>query len=251
MMIETTRRPALFLFGLLLAVGCPALLFGEAGAVQRLSPLNLVVPEMILTPANPTPGQTIDADLFLLQSCSIDDVGSVSVQGQLIEIHFGVLGLPVLCPQPSFQWRLVTLGPLAAGTYGIKVFVGDELQIQRNVAVDLPTRISLQDGAFGVTLGWGFGGESPTRAAPGWPVSDQSGYFTFFDPQNAEVTVKILDGRTINGHWWVFVASMTELPFELRIEEVLVCVAAPCPPGRVRIYSSGSGNRNFIDLAAF
>ena len=47
--------------------------------------------------------------------------------------------------------------------------------------------------------------------------ADHSGLLYFFDRDNAEVLVKVLDGCAINGHHWVFVAPVTDLPFRLRV----------------------------------
>ena len=49
--------------------------------------------------------------------------------------------------------------------------------------------------------------------------ADQSGLLYFFDRDNAEILVKVLDGCAINGHRWVFVAPVTTLPFRLSISE--------------------------------
>ena len=48
--------------------------------------------------------------------------------------------------------------------------------------------------------------------------SEQSAILYFFQPDNAEVLVKVLDGCAINGHRWVFVAPVTTLAFNLSIE---------------------------------
>lgn len=53
--------------------------------------------------------------------------------------------------------------------------------------------------------------DQPVRPRPGQgsarPLTDESGAFWFFDPVNIEVTIKVLDGRPINGHFWVFIAN--------------------------------------------
>ena len=49
--------------------------------------------------------------------------------------------------------------------------------------------------------------------------SRQSGLLWFFDPDNAEVLIKVLDGCEMNGHRWVFVAPVTTLAFNLSVEE--------------------------------
>lgn len=58
------------------------------------------------------------------------------------------------------------------------------------------------------------GNPLPIRAVP---QTSLSGYFTFVNPNNVELAVKILDGRAINGKWWVFYASLTNVEFTLTI----------------------------------
>lgn len=48
--------------------------------------------------------------------------------------------------------------------------------------------------------------------------SEQSAILYFFNRDNAEVLIKVLDGCAINGHRWVFVAPVTTLAFNLSIE---------------------------------
>ncbi len=50
--------------------------------------------------------------------------------------------------------------------------------------------------------------------------SDQSGILYFFDRDNAEVLVKVLDACVISDYLWVYVAPVTTLAFNLRIDEV-------------------------------
>lgn len=45
--------------------------------------------------------------------------------------------------------------------------------------------------------------------------SDDSALFWFFDPDNWEVMVKLLDGCPINDHFWVFAAATTNVEYEL------------------------------------
>ncbi|MCY3964521.1 MAG: Ig-like domain-containing protein [Acidobacteria bacterium] len=48
-------------------------------------------------------------------------------------------------------------------------------------------------------------------------ASSQSGLLWFFDRDNAEALVKVLDGCAYNGHRWVFVAPVTDLAFNLHV----------------------------------
>lgn len=50
--------------------------------------------------------------------------------------------------------------------------------------------------------------------------SEQSGLLYFFDRDNAEVLIKVLDACAVNGHRWVFVAPVTDLALNLEVREV-------------------------------
>ncbi|MEM7051502.1 MAG: hypothetical protein AAF604_17680 [Acidobacteriota bacterium] len=75
-------------------------------------------------------------------------------------------------------------------------------------------------------------------------VSDQTAAFSFFSGDNLELFVKVLDGRPVNGSFWVFRAALTNLAFTLTIEDT--------ETGSVRIYDSPAGTlRSEVDLEAF
>ncbi len=50
-------------------------------------------------------------------------------------------------------------------------------------------------------------------------LSRDTGVFWFFGPSNIELTVKLLDGETLNGHWWVFWSHMTDLEVWLELTD--------------------------------
>ena len=68
-------------------------------------------------------------------------------------------------------------------------------------------------------------GEHFVNGAPGAmsPVemggaSTDSGVFTFFDGEIWEVLVRVLDGCEINGHYWVLIASATDLAHRVLVD---------------------------------
>ena len=62
-------------------------------------------------------------------------------------------------------------------------------------------------------------GDGRVGNARDWGLdSSQSGLLYFFDPDNVEVLIKVLDGCGVNGHRWVFVAPVTDLAFNLQVE---------------------------------
>jgi len=50
------------------------------------------------------------------------------------------------------------------------------------------------------------------------PLSDNSGYFWFFDPSNIELIVKVLDGHAVNGHWWVFYGALSNVEYTIHVD---------------------------------
>jgi hypothetical protein len=57
-----------------------------------------------------------------------------------------------------------------------------------------------------------------THAATGVPLSDDSAYFWFFDASNIELVVKVLDGRPVNGHHWVFYGALSDVDYTIRVD---------------------------------
>lgn len=80
----------------------------------------------------------------------------------------------------------------------------------------LAKSLCLTDEAFTVTMDWVDFQGNPGQARA-VQQTNLSGYFTFVNPNNVELAVKILDGREITGKWWVFYASLTNVEFTLTI----------------------------------
>ncbi len=56
--------------------------------------------------------------------------------------------------------------------------------------------------------------------ATGSSLTEESGYFWFFNESNVEITVKVLDGVELNGYCWVFMSDMTDVNYRLEIRDV-------------------------------
>jgi hypothetical protein len=69
--------------------------------------------------------------------------------------------------------------------------------------------------------------------------------FTFFDPTNVEVILKILDACTFNHKWWVFAGGLTDVGVQIKVTDTAT--------GAVKHYSSAKGHlfQTFADTAAF
>ena len=82
---------------------------------------------------------------------------------------------------------------------------------------------TLQDGQFGVVFGATVNGERVDGELAAW-ASDKGILFWLFDSQNPEALFKVLDGRSVNGHWWM----------DLAVTSDLSTATAAAPTGRVQ-----------------
>lgn len=93
------------------------------------------------------------------------------------------------------------------------------------------TELELWDGRFAVRVTY-FHDDSTVPAYVS-SAGLQSAVLHFFHPTNPELLVKILDGRDVNGHFWVFYGAITTLPVELEIEDRTT--------GATRVYRKANG----------
>ena len=106
----------------------------------------------------------------------------------------------------------------AAGVYNVMLTTSTGGNVTNPVTVASPTgacqpgagTLCLNGGRYQVTANWT---RSDGSAGGGTAVSltDDSGYFWFFDPTNIEAVMKVLNGCSINNAYWVFLAGLTNV----------------------------------------
>jgi hypothetical protein len=83
----------------------------------------------------------------------------------------------------------------------------------------IDTTLCLNSGRFFVEVTF----TDPRNGAPGpghaLGLTADSGAFWFFDPSNLELMVKVLDGRSVNGHFWVFFGALSNVAYTIRVTD--------------------------------
>ena len=82
--------------------------------------------------------------------------------------------------------------------------------------------LCLQDSRYAVSVDWwlhGTGYDDHDHAKVVRTGTNDSGLFRFFDPDDWEILIKVLDGCAVNGHMWVFGASTTDLGYLIRVTD--------------------------------
>lgn len=61
---------------------------------------------------------------------------------------------------------------------------------------------------------------APAKRLDAYGFGDSGSLFYFFEPDNPEMLLKVVDGCWLNGHWWVFGSAATDLTYEVAIEDL-------------------------------
>jgi hypothetical protein len=94
--------------------------------------------------------------------------------------------------------------------------------------------LCLRDGRFAVEVDWHVARDGSTGRGHRVSATDESGYFWFFDPANLELVVKVLDGRAVNGSFWVFYGALSDVEYTLRVTDT--------HSGKIRQYHNAPGS---------
>ena len=86
--------------------------------------------------------------------------------------------------------------------------------------VDAET-LCLQDSRFEVKMDWWSAAAESGAGRVVYAGTNDSGLFRFFNPQNWEVLIKVLDGCAINQRTWVLGASTTDLGYRILVTDTV------------------------------
>jgi hypothetical protein len=219
-----------------------------------------LTPLIDLSPTAPAPSDPIAVVVSSLQfsfgGSSLVFLREPVVHGDHVVFDGDVLYCPFTCPPGSpigYQGHRFVVPPLSPGLKFVTLQVGTQVFFERSFMVAPPAQtLFLDGGRFEIGLVWrDHSGEGHDAAAGA--LTDLSGKFWFFHPENVEVMVKILDGRPVNGAFWLFAASMTDLGYTLTVtdHDLASCEpTGPCP--RTRTYEGAPGaSHNVIDTKLF
>lgn len=99
-------------------------------------------------------------------------------------------------------------------------------------AVDENT-LCLHDSRYRVQTMWRTADGRTGIASVAEHTTDDSGLFTFHNPENWEILIKVLDGCALNGHVWVYGASTTDQGYLIQVTDTAT--------GAVREYRNEPG----------
>lgn len=99
-------------------------------------------------------------------------------------------------------------------------------------------------GRFEVTVDWSVPSQGRSGTGTAIPVTGDTGYMWFFSDANVELIIKVLDGRSITGHYWVFYGALSDVQYTITVKDTQT--------GAVKTYENPSGHQaSNADTSAF
>ena len=145
---------------------------------------------------------------------------------------------------PGFYRVTLSVSDGATTSTASRVFLVEAAEPRGTCVADAGTRC-LRDSRYAVSVEWlSADGEGGSGGVVHEGTND-SGMFRFFDRDNWEVLIKVLDGCPVNGHVWVFGASPTNLGYVIRVTDTAT--------GAVKEYRNepGTAAAAITDVTAF
>jgi PKD repeat protein len=106
------------------------------------------------------------------------------------------------------------------------------------------TTLCLHQARFRVSVDWEVPSQGRSGTGMAVPITDDTGYFWFFVDTNVELTIKVLDGTGVNGHYWVFYGALSNVKYTITVRDTLT--------GNGQSYVNESGNQaSRADTSAF
>jgi hypothetical protein len=157
--------------------------------------------------------------------------------------------VPIPTPPQGGNWALlrytVSTDPNLAGAGNTEDFVQfpSQAPAAAGTCASSTTALCLNGNRFKVEVAWtDFSGNSGVGQAV--PLTGDTGYFWFFGPENVELVLKVLDGTSINQHWWVFYGALSTVDYVITVTDTVA--------GTQKTYHNPSGNLGSVaDTSAF
>ena len=210
----------------------PDLADNQTGGIQYFS---ITVPPGTANMAVTTSGGPGNADLFVRRSfLPTPTVFDAASRGRTNTERIDI-------PSPqggTFKIALAATAPFSGVTLLVTLTPG-------GTCTAGPAGLCLLGNRFRVEVSW-VNQHSGNVTGIGTPLpgTDQTGYFWFFNPENTELVVKMVDGRTYNGRFWVFHGGLSDVGYTIRVTDTVT--------GAQRTYHNPAGTlTSGADTSAF
>jgi len=158
----------------------------------------------------------------------------------------------------NFSSGVISGTPTTAGTFNLTIQVTDGASGVATKACSITVAsgppsgsctpgtnaLCLNNSRFRVQVGWRVPAQGTIGIGTAVPITTDTGYFWFFSSNNLELVIKVLDGRSFNGKFWVFYGALSNVEYTISVTDTTT--------GAVKSYFNQNGNlASVADVTAF
>ncbi len=104
--------------------------------------------------------------------------------------------------------------------------------------------LCLLSNRFRVEVNWRVPSQGTSGFGHAVTMTSDTGHFWFFSSTNVELVVKVLDGRPVNGRYWVFFGALSDVEYTITVTDTAT--------GAVKTYTNPQGRlASVADTSAF
>ncbi|HEX7182587.1 MAG TPA: fibronectin type III domain-containing protein [Thermoanaerobaculia bacterium] len=219
-----------------------ALVFGAALQAQPAAPTNLQAVALSNTQIrltwqdNATNEAEYRIEVRSAASSTFEDIGAVPANSTAVN----VIGLS---PSTTYFFRVRARNDQGFSPYSNVASATTQGGV--STCTSSPTVLCLNNGRFRVAATFRAPG-GPTTSAQAVRLTDDTGYFWFFNAANVEVLVKVLNACSqTRPRYWVFAAGLTNVRVDIQVTDTHT--------GQVRTYTNPQGQafQPIQDTSAF
>ena len=111
--------------------------------------------------------------------------------------------------------RWMTLVMITFSSFAM--FVPDDALL---MGMPAATSMLLNNDRFEVSVNWRNYNNGQTGPGTAIKLTSDSGYFFFFNAANIELVIKVLDGRSVNGYFWVMYGALSDVEYNIMIRDM-------------------------------
>lgn len=176
---------------------------------------------------------------------SFESSGKVSIDGQYGASYNGIFGTTFLFKDSMWvdvNGEKLFDGKIQGGEWKGQYFLPSEQGCF--TAVPEKTELRLHNERFVLNVDVKISEQAVPAPAPVIGNSDESGTFYFFEPDNLEIVVKVLNACALNNRFWVFVGGLTDVRTSITVTDTKA--------GQTKTYPNQAGSAaSFTDTEAF
>lgn len=126
-------------------------------------------------------------------------------------------------------WQDLADDPDTEDIQAVGVRAEFDVALEPFTCVEDATTLCLTDDRFQVRVDWATN-QGTSGVGMAEELTEDTGFFWFFDPANVEMVIKVLDGCVINNNFWVFAGGLTNVEATITVVDSFT--------GRSRIFTN-------------